>query len=66
MSLARDSVNGGFDLSCLYMSWSLSSLLFSIVHMVVLSGLCNVVCVCFVWGVVLARIGGLGVRLGPG
>ena len=46
MSLARDSANGGFVLSCLYMSRSLSSLLFSIVHMLVPSGLCNVVCVC--------------------
>ena len=45
MSLARDSANGGFVLSCLYMSWSLSSLLFSIVHLVVPSGLCSVVCV---------------------
>ncbi len=54
MSLARDSGIGGFVLSCLYMSWSLYSLLFSIVHMVVPSGLCNVVCVCVcvVWGVV--------------
>jgi hypothetical protein len=42
MSLARDSANGGFVLSCLYMPWSLSSLLFSIVHMVVPSGLCTV------------------------
>ena len=66
MSLARDSANGGFVLSCLYMSWSLSSLLFSIVHMDVPSGLCNVVCVCLVWGVVLAHIVGLGVCLGPG
>ena len=65
MSLARDSANGGFDLSCLHMSWSLSSLLFSTVHMVVLSGLCSVVCVLCV-GVVQVRIGGLGVRLGPG
>jgi len=45
MSLASDSANGGFALSCLYMSWSLSSSLFSIVHMVVPSGLCSVVCV---------------------
>jgi hypothetical protein len=45
MSLAKDSANGGFVLSCLYMSWSLSSLLFSIVHIVVLSDLCHVVCV---------------------
>ena len=30
------------------MSWSLSSLLFSIEHMVVPSGLCNVVCMCCV------------------
>ena len=43
MSLARDSVNGGFILSRLYMSCSLSSLLFSIVCMVVPSGLCSVV-----------------------
>ena len=55
MGLARDSANDRFVLSCLYMSWSLSSLLFSFVHMVVPSGLCNVVCVCVcvVWGVVL-------------
>jgi len=46
MSLARDSANDGLVLSCLYMSWSLSSLMFSIVHMDVPSGLCNVVCVC--------------------
>ena len=45
MSLARDSANGGFVLSCLYVSWSLYSLLFSIVHMVVTSGLCSVLCV---------------------
>jgi len=44
-SLARESANGGFVLSCLYMSWSLSSLLFSIANMVVPSGLCSVVCV---------------------
>jgi hypothetical protein len=48
MSLARDSANGGFVLSCLYISWSLSSRLFSIVHIVVPSGLCSVVCVCSV------------------
>jgi len=68
MSLARDSANGGLVLSCLYMSRSLSSLLFSIVHMDVPSGLCNVarVCVCIVWGVVLVRIGLLGVCLDPG
>jgi hypothetical protein len=48
MSLARGSANLGFVLSCLHMSWSLSSLLFSIVHMVVPSGLCNVACVCCV------------------
>ena len=45
MRLAMDSANGGFVLSCLYMSWSLSSLLFSIVHMIAPSGLCSVVCV---------------------
>ena len=66
MSLARDSANGGFNLSCLYMSWSLPSLLFPIVVMVVPSGLCIVLCVCFVWGFVLVRIGGLSVCLGPG
>ena len=66
MSLARDSVNGGFVLSCSYMSWSLSSLLLSIVYMVVPSILCNVVCVCVVWGVVLVRTGWLGVRVDPG
>jgi hypothetical protein len=48
MSLARHSSNGGFIVLCLYMSWSLSSLLFSIMHMAVPSGLCNVVCVCCV------------------
>jgi hypothetical protein len=53
MSFARDSANGGFVLSCLYISWSLSSLLFSIVHMVVQAGLWSVVCVCLMWGVVL-------------
>ena len=46
MSLARDSVNGGFVLSCLYISWSLSSRLLCIVHIVVPTGLCSVVCVC--------------------
>ena len=52
--MAKDSANGGFVLSCLYTPWSLSSLLFfisllfSIVHMVVPSSLCNVVCVCYV------------------
>jgi hypothetical protein len=66
MSLARDSANGGLVLSCLYISWSLSSRLLSIVHIVVPSGLCSVVCVCVVWGVVIARIVGLGVCLGPG
>ena len=45
ISLARDSANGGFVPSCLYMSWSLSSLLFSIVHIAVPSGLCSVLCV---------------------
>jgi hypothetical protein len=45
MSLARDSGNGRFVFSCLHMSWILSSLLFSIVHMVMPSGLCSVVCV---------------------
>ena len=48
MSLARDSASGGFVLSCLYISWSLSSRLLSIVHIVVPSGLCCVVCVCSV------------------
>ena len=45
MSLAKDFANGGFDISCLYMSWALSSLLFSIVHMVVPSGLYRAACV---------------------
>ena len=45
MSLAKDSANGGFVLSCLYISWSLSSLLLSIVQIVVPSGLWSVVCV---------------------
>ena len=66
MSLARDSANGGFVLSCLHISWSLSSRLLSIVHIGVPSGLCIVVCVCVVWGVVITRIVGLGVCLGPG
>jgi hypothetical protein len=48
MSLARDSANGGLVLSCLYISCSLSSRLLSIVHIVVPSGLCSVVCVCSV------------------
>jgi hypothetical protein len=48
MSLERDTANAGFVLSCVYMSWSLSSLLFSIVHRVVPFGLCHVVCVCCV------------------
>ena len=61
MSLASDSSNCGFVPSCLYMSWSLSSRVFSIEHMVVTSGLCNVVCVCAVWDVLRARIGGLDV-----
>ncbi len=67
MSLARDSANDGFVVSCLYMSWSLSRLLlFSIVHMAVSYGLCSVMCVCLVLSVVLARIVVLGVCLGPG
>ena len=66
MSLARDSANGGFVLSRLYILWSLSSRLLSIVHIVVPSGLCSVVCVCVRGGVVLTRIVGLGVCLGPG
>ena len=45
MSLARDSANGGFVLSCLYISWSLSSRLLSIEQIVVPYGLCSVVCV---------------------
>ncbi len=45
VSLARDSANGGLVLSCLYISWSLSSLLSSIVHMAVPSGLWSVVSV---------------------
>ena len=45
MSLTRDSANGGFVLSCLCMSWSFSSLMFSIVHMVLPSSLRSVVCV---------------------
>jgi hypothetical protein len=47
MRLAKGSANGGLVLSCLYMSWSLSSLLFSIVHMVLSYGLCSVVYVCY-------------------
>ena len=48
MSFARDSSNGGFMGILLYMSCSLSNLLFSIVNMVVPSGLCSEVCVGFV------------------
>ena len=48
MGLVSDSSNGGFVPSCLYISWSLSCRLFSIKHMVVPSGLCNIVCVCCV------------------
>ena len=48
MSLAKGSANGGFVPSFMYNSWSLSSRLFSIVQMVVSSGLCSVVCVCSV------------------
>ena len=48
MSLARDSLNGEYVLSCLYMSRSLSSRLFSIRQTAAPSGLCSVlyVCVC--------------------
>ena len=66
MSLTSDPSNGGFLPLCLYISWSLSSRLFSIEHMVVPSGLCNVVCMCVVWDVVRVRIGGLDVCLGLG
>ncbi len=48
MSFARDSSNGVFVGILLHMSCSLSNLLFSIVQMVVPSGLCNEVCVGFV------------------
>ena len=69
MSLARESANSGFVLSCLYMSWSLSTLLFSIVHMVVPSGLCSIICVfcvgCLVssyrWVGCVSRSGSIGV-----
>jgi len=64
MSFASDSSNGGFAPACLYMSWSLSSRLFSIVQTVVPSGLCRVVYV--VGGAVRVRIGGLDGCLGPG
>ncbi len=76
MSLARDSANGGSVLSCLHISWSLSSRLFSIVHIVVPSGLCSVVWVCCVgccdnsyrWVGCVSRSGFIGmvenVRLG--
>ena len=64
MSLARDSANGGFVLSCLYMSWSLSSLLFSTGVMVVLLVVYVVSCVFLMWDVVLIRIVGLGMHLG--
>ena len=61
MRLAGDSLNGGFVPSCLYMSWSLSSRLFSIGQTIVPSGLCSVVCVCVcvcvVLGVVRVRLG---------
>ena len=69
ISLAKDSANGGFVLSCLYISWSLSSRLLSIVHIVVPSGLCSVVCVCSVgccdssyrWVGCVSRSGFMGV-----
>ena len=48
MSFVRDSLNDGFVGMLMYMSCSLSDLLFSIVHMVFPSGLCNEVCVGFV------------------
>jgi len=51
MSLASDSSNCGFVPSRLYMSWSVSSRLFSIEQTVVPSGLCSVVCVCVLCGV---------------
>ena len=70
MSLVSDSSNGGFAPSCLYMSRSLSSRLFSIEHMIVPTGLCSVVCVCVcvcvVWDVIRVRIGGLDVCLDLG
>ncbi len=47
MSFARDSSNRGLLGMLLYMSCSLSSLMFSIVHMVVPSGLCSAVWVGF-------------------
>ena len=48
MSLNRDSANGGFVSMFLYISCSLSSLRFSILHMVAASGLRRVVCDGFV------------------
>jgi hypothetical protein len=48
MSFARDSSNDGFVVKLLYMSCSLSDLLFSVVQTVVPFGLCSVVCVGFV------------------
>jgi hypothetical protein len=45
---ASDSANGEFVFVLLYMLYSLSSRLFSMVHMVVMSGLCMAVCVYFV------------------
>ncbi len=48
MRCASDSSNGGLSGVLLYMSCSLSSLMFSIMHMRVPSGLCSVVCDGFV------------------
>jgi len=48
MCFARDSSNVGFVGMLLYMSCSLSNLMYSTVQMVVPPGLCSVVCVGFV------------------
>ncbi len=51
ISFASDSANGGFVAVLLYMSWSLSSRLFSMVHMVV-PLVCIGLCVFVSWGAV--------------
>ena len=48
MSLARDSTNGGFVVVLWYLSWILSHLLMAIMHMMVPSDVCMLMCDCFV------------------
>ncbi len=60
ISVASDSANDGYVTALLYMSWSSSSRLFSMLHMVVPSGLCKVACVCFV-GYYVSLYGRVGV-----